>query len=192
MLINNSQTKFLVKQFANMLAIHLNVLLNSFDVIIDCSYDHQSLDAPPPPLPILPSIVKINEIQQHQKSIHYASVLVYSLPVILDTIWILANENFHYTSNGLPELFTHKIFPREMWYIGDMILLSGIAMTLSLYGYLSLNPPPSNEMAKYRMYNVLPIQHHQQHNFLQLFTFSTKKKQQQIKIVQHGFGNEYD
>lgn len=56
--------------------------------------------------------------------------------LVLDCVYEFSMIGFHYNPTLMPELFTHKIYPQNLWFISDYIILMAISMMISIYGLL--------------------------------------------------------
>ena len=71
---------------------------------------------------------------------HFIFPLFIVFVVILDSLLIFSEANFQYSSNGLPELFFHLIWPRKFWPQSDIMMLSAIGMQLLVFVCLLVDP----------------------------------------------------
>ena len=76
-----------------------------------------------------------------RKNVHYLVAFVSLVILDLDNIRVMYNAGFKYNSTGLPELFTHKIYPRELWLQGDVVANIGSQTIMLVMALLTLAPP---------------------------------------------------
>src|SRR5699024_6045283 len=60
--------------------------------------------------------------------------------VLLDSLYIMAQNGFHYSPDQMPQLFTHLVHPPEFWHTGDVIMGLGLLMLPTIYGCLMACP----------------------------------------------------
>ena len=86
--------------------------------------------------------------EQHGRKIgaHIKTNYYYLLPFItvainyVDTGLVFVRNNFKYNSTGMEDLFTHKIFPAELWYQGDGVGFMGVTTIMFQLGFLLFRP----------------------------------------------------
>ena len=72
---------------------------------------------------------------------HYLFSFLYFGPIVADSVHVFYRNHFHYSGKTMPELFTHKVYPTEFWFMGDMIILVvGIPIALLTYASLMFDP----------------------------------------------------
>lgn len=119
------------------LLIRLKALHFALDPIQDCS----TLDEMPTEHAILKATeLKESLIKRFWTNIHYFIPFLSMIYINLDTVWILSKAHFVYNATGIPDLFTHSIYPPEFWLQGTMITSIGIQTEMFCFGMLSLNP----------------------------------------------------
>jgi hypothetical protein len=104
--------------------VHIRACLNAFD-----------------PLIIAPSSVKSqSDLEQYRKSWSPSENAKYFLlPCLLyviyfvDSGWVLYKYDFQFTSDGMPELFNHKLFPALFWEQTDVICVAAIACCVIVF-----------------------------------------------------------
>ena len=75
--------------------------------------------------------------ERMRQNVHYFVPFVSLVCLNLDTIRVMYGVGFKYNSTGIPELFTHKIYPRELWFQGDMVANVGIQVEMLCFGLLA-------------------------------------------------------
>lgn len=98
---------------------HLKILSGNLDPLKDYRQKNRSF-------------VK-NALKHSVVSKHYAFAFAVSFYVALDMAAVLEQNNFAYSSKGLPDLFTHKVFPEELWPQSDIVMNLGFFMGFFVY-----------------------------------------------------------
>lgn len=80
-----------------------------------------------------------------QYSIPFFSLLMLNV----DTVFVFRSHSYHYNSTGMPDLFTHKVFPSIMWPLGDLEMVMGIETEFAIYGLLLLVGPVPTKLLIY-------------------------------------------
>lgn len=115
------QVAKIIKKVVNAIQIHLSYLFQVFDPV---KSDGSA------------------SIYRTSKSINSQYILPFStvLYILLDSCYVFYRENFHFTYKGMPDLFSHVIFPREFLPYCDIVLLLAVAMMFAVYLMLLRDP----------------------------------------------------
>src|SRR5699024_1751168 len=73
---------------------------------------------------------RIDESTKHSFFLFSFGVFIFLLG---DNAYVLSHYNFRYDTRGMPELFSHKIFPRQFWPQSDWIVFSIVACCMVVY-----------------------------------------------------------
>ena len=109
-------------QLKHQLEEHLKILAGNLDPLKDASPENRSF---------LKRSLKRAVISKH-----YAFAFFVSFYIAVDMFVVLAQNKFAYSSKGLPNLFTHKVFPEELWPQSDIVMNLGFLMGLIIYSTL--------------------------------------------------------
>lgn len=82
---------------------------------------------------------------------HYIFPEVITLYIVLDSLYTLYFNNFNYSETSMPTLFSHLIFPKELWKVGDISMAFIFISALITYFNLIIDKEVDN---KYIMYFV--------------------------------------
>lgn len=105
---------------------HVKVLYGHFDPVIDVPSEMQRLDQ----LPDHRKQKIESDKQKHRFFLFSFSIFVFN---ILDSIVVMAADDFDYYNFRMQELFYHKIFPENFWSQSDLIFFSIAICSLVVY-----------------------------------------------------------
>ena len=74
------------------------------------------------------------------QNVHYFVPFLSLVILDLDNIRVMYNADFKYNETGIPDLFTHKIYPPELWLQGDVVANIGTQVEMLCFGLLALTP----------------------------------------------------
>lgn len=105
---------------------HVKVLYGQFDPVLNVPKDVQNLDQ-------LPEFRK--QRVEADKSKHSFFLFSFGIFVfnIVDSIYIMAIDDFDYNNYRMQELFYHKMYPENFWSQSDLIVFSIILCSLVVY-----------------------------------------------------------
>lgn len=69
----------------------------------------------------------------------YFIPLFTTLHIILDSFYIIASNEFQYSVDNMDELYPHKVLPRAIWPIGDIIFVFVAVMPLLIFSSLFID-----------------------------------------------------
>ncbi len=72
---------------------------------------------------------------------HYILPEISALYIFLDSLYIYYCNDFHYSNTSMPTLFSHLIFPNELWKVADISLFFIFLDTLITYLNLIFDQP---------------------------------------------------
>src|SRR5699024_7623288 len=98
---------------------HFQVIYSDLDPVKECSKDD-------PTECVIPSIH--SRATTGKLNRHYLFPLLVMCFITLDNVWVLCHYKFNIVDYEIPELFTHKLFLKQFWSFGDVI------MNLEIYG----------------------------------------------------------
>ncbi len=78
--------------------------------------------------------------QSITENVHYFIPFVVMVVHLLDSVQILARENFKYNPNGMESLFTHRIFQKEFWLTGTVIVHIVVIMNMTVFALYTFRP----------------------------------------------------
>ena len=138
-LIFNFQIK-LIKQLFNLCSLHVQTIYLGLD---------------PVSLENADDLNKTTKKSNYYKSkqIHYLIPLLAMIALAIDCLLQLNEVNYEFSFSSIPNFFTHKIYPKEYWFQGDICGNGGSLMELLVYGMLYCKPFIEK---KYLMFKLLP------------------------------------
>ena len=143
-IVSNSSLK-LSSFITNIFKIHNQLLFREFDPVKDDSSGPVTFDPK-----IRRKIPKIQRnfpenCQNFQKppttiNHYYWSPFALVTYIICDVLYVFSRAKFKYSPTGMPQLFTHLIYPPEYWRQGDPMIGLAIVMTFIIYACLLVDP----------------------------------------------------
>ena len=93
-----------------------------------------------------PSCGFLSEKQQYsltekvKKNWHFIFPFGCILAAHINSFIVFYQAGFKYDSAGLQNLFSHRVFPQELWFESDITINVGLIITLFIYGILLFRP----------------------------------------------------
>lgn len=104
------------------------------------------------------------------QNVHYFIPFLVMVVHLLDTVQILAQESFKYNPNGMEDLFTHRIFQKEFWYTGTVIVHIVVVMNITVFALYTFRPELEGRFIIFALKDT------------------SVPNQEQMKIIQNGRG----
>lgn len=81
--------------------------------------------------------------------INYTPPVLVSLYVIIESLVILYQAGFHFSTNSLPNFFSHRLMLQAIWPIGDAVVLMAFANAIFVFTSLFFDPMFSPKLIMY-------------------------------------------
>ena len=137
--IFKNSISLLFNNIFTLLSTHIQVIFYDLDPVKDAKMYHIN------PNQVLSPNFEAKKFQNSRHfNLHYFIPFLCIVSVCLEMLSTFYQHHFHYSSQGMPELFLHLIMPKEFWPQIDIMFSLGLAMALIIYPCLitdsMLNP----------------------------------------------------
>ena len=119
---------------------HIKIFFNDFDSVKNISVAK------------LTNITTISQKNKLRFKIHYLIALFAILVFSVDSMFVLINGNVFKNSKIIMQsdrLFTHKIFPKQFWFQGDIVTFLSMSMAILNYMCLLINDLLKNKFCMF-------------------------------------------